>query len=75
MPGRNTPEATRLDDNDALRAILTGTMDETGERFSEALVENLALATSWRDAWISEYLPNTMSLRTLAIWTGGYAGG
>lgn len=53
----------------ALRAILEGTAVETGAPFFDALVKNLSLATTWRDSWVSEYLPERGSLRTLAFWS------
>ncbi len=53
----------------ALRAILEGTAVETGAPFFDALVKNLSLATMWRDSWVSEYLPERASLRTLAFWS------
>ncbi len=48
---------------------MEGTAQETGERFFHALVKNLSIATGWRDAWITEYLPESVSLRTLAYWS------
>ncbi len=53
----------------ALRAILEGTAVETGTPFFDALVKNLSLATLWRDSWVSEYLPERDSLRSLAFWS------
>jgi formate hydrogenlyase transcriptional activator len=55
---------------DALRTILKGTASETGERFFFALVENLAQALGTHGAWVTEYLPESRSLRALAFWLG-----
>ena len=55
---------------DALRTILKGTASETGERFFFALVENLARALGTHGAWVTEYLPESRSLRALAFWLG-----
>ena len=48
-----TPLAA-LDEEFALRTILEGTANETGERFFAALVENLARALSTHSAWVTE---------------------
>src|SRR5262249_32626628 len=58
-------------------SILQGTARETGERFFTALVENLARALGTHGAWVTEYLPETRSLRALAFrlgdqWVTGY---
>jgi hypothetical protein len=44
----------RLNDNDPLRILLEGTAKTTGEKFFEALVENLAGALYTKHAWIAE---------------------
>ncbi len=54
----------------ALRMILEGTASETGERFFKALVDNLARALGTHGAWVTEYLPQTRSLRALAFRMG-----
>ena len=51
----------------ALRMILEGTASETGERFFMALVDNLARALGTIGAWVTEYLPQTRTLRALAF--------
>ncbi|MEX5212933.1 MAG: sigma 54-interacting transcriptional regulator [Nitrospiraceae bacterium] len=55
----------------ALRAILEGTATETGERFFQALVQNLALALNTHGAWVTEYFAETRRLRALAFWMDG----
>ena len=58
------------DEQAALRMILEGTASETGERFFMALVENLARALGTHGAWVTEYLPQTRTLRALAFRLG-----
>jgi hypothetical protein len=60
-----------LDEDTALRTILEGTSTETGERFFQALVQNLAKALKTHGAWVTEYLPESRRLRALAFWMGG----
>lgn len=55
----------------ALRAILEGTATETGQRFFEALVQNLAKALGTHGAWVTEYFSETRRLRALAFWMDG----
>ena len=65
------PVQLNLDEDAALRMILEGTATVTGERFFEALVQNLASAMHTHGAWVTEYLPETRSLRALAFWLDG----
>lgn len=60
-----------LDEDTALRTILEGTANETGERFFTALVENLAKALNTHGAWVTEYIEETRRLRGLAFWMDG----
>lgn len=60
-----------LETDVALRAILEGTATETGQRFFEALVQNLAKALGTHGAWVTEYFPETRRLRALAFWMEG----
>jgi PAS domain S-box-containing protein len=62
------PEA--LDEDAALRIILEGTAQATGEQFFRDLVRNLARAMGTHGAWVTEYLPETRRLRALAYWYG-----
>lgn len=60
-----------LDEEAALRTILEGTATETGERFFQALVQNLSRALGTHGAWVTEYFPETRRLKALAFWMGG----
>ena len=60
-----------LDEESALRTILEGTANETGERFFAALVENLARALKTHGAWVTEYIQECRRLRALAFWMDG----
>ncbi|HEU4342827.1 MAG TPA: sigma 54-interacting transcriptional regulator [Candidatus Binatia bacterium] len=60
-----------LDEEAALRTILEGTANETGERFFAALVENLAQALKTHGAWVTEYMQESRRLRALAFWMDG----
>jgi PAS domain S-box-containing protein len=62
---------TSLDEETALRTILKGTATETGERFFEALVENLAKALQTHAAWVTEYFPESRRLKALAFFLDG----
>lgn len=71
----SSPDSSRplqdLETDVALRAILEGTATETGQRFFEALVQNLAKALGTHGAWVTEYFPETRRLRALAFWMEG----
>ncbi len=60
-----------LDVETALRTILEGTANETGERFFAALVQTLAKALNTHGAWVTEYVRESRKLRALAFWMGG----
>lgn len=60
-----------LDEEAALRSILEGTANETGERFFAALVQNLSRALNTHGAWVTEYIKECRRLRALAFWMGG----
>lgn len=47
------------DEDAALRLIVEGTATETGDRFFEALVKNLAIVLHTRSAWVTEYHEET----------------
>ncbi len=59
-----------VDEGTALRTILQGTAQATGEQFFRALVRNLARAMGTHGAWVTEYLPEGRRLRALAYWHG-----
>lgn len=69
-PATNTP-LYGLEPDSALRAILEGTATETGERFFQSLVQNLARALNTHGAWVTEYFADTRRLRALAFWMDG----
>jgi PAS domain S-box-containing protein len=62
---------TNMDEETALRTILEGTATETGERFFESLVENLAKALHTHAAWVTEYIPESRRLKALAFYLNG----
>ncbi|HUJ29109.1 MAG TPA: sigma 54-interacting transcriptional regulator [Myxococcales bacterium] len=65
------PPATQpADELEVLRRVVRGTAAETGERFFNSLVENLAAAMGTCGAWVTEYLAQRRSLRPLAFWLG-----
>jgi PAS domain S-box-containing protein len=66
-----TPPLKGLDEGAALKRILEGTASETGSRFFDALVENLARALHTHGAWITEFIPERRRLRALAFWMDG----
>lgn len=69
-PATNTP-LRGLEPDSALRAIFEGTATETGERFFQALVQNLARALHTHGAWVTEYFAERRRLRALAFWMDG----
>jgi PAS domain S-box-containing protein len=52
----------------ALRQILEGTSGRVGEEFLKSLVQQLALAVDAQYAFVTEFLPELQSVRTLAFW-------
>jgi PAS domain S-box-containing protein len=52
----------------ALKKIVEGTSDETGERFFRLLVKNLAESLDAHGVWVTEYLKDKNRLRALAFW-------
>ena len=60
-----------LDADAALRTIVEGTAQETGEKFYFALVENLARALQTAGAWVTELDSQAQRLRALAFWFDG----
>jgi PAS domain S-box-containing protein len=71
MPESHDFPFTNLDEETALRTILEGTATVTGERFFDALVENLAKALHTHAAWVTEYLPESRRLKALAFYLNG----
>jgi PAS domain S-box-containing protein len=64
-------ETCHLDEEKALRTIMEGTAEETGEEFFKSLVKNLAKALGTRGAWVTEYLQESRRLNSLAFWFSG----
>ncbi|MGH8525096.1 MAG: sigma 54-interacting transcriptional regulator, partial [Gammaproteobacteria bacterium] len=55
----------------ALRAIVEGTAQATGEEFFRLLVRNLSVATGVPNAFIAEFAETRTRVRTLAFWMNG----
>ena len=60
-----------MNDEEALRLVVEGTVSETGVEFFRALVRNLARVTGTAGAWVTEYLAEQKRLRTNAFWLRG----
>ena len=71
MPEQDSLALRGLDEEVALRTILEGTATETGERFFDALVENLAKALHTYGAFVTEYFRETRRMKALAFWMDG----
>src|SRR6187200_5920 len=61
-------ERRTMNDDEALRLVVEGTVAETGADFFRALVKNLSAVMDTRGAWVTEYLPKDNRLRALAFW-------
>ncbi len=55
----------------ALRAIMEGTAQSTGEEFFRLLVRNLSVATGVSNAFIAEFADTKSRVRSLAFWMNG----
>jgi len=66
-----TYKANKISENAALRLIMEGVATETGERFFKSLVKSLAEVLNTRGAWVTEYLPESRRLNSLAFWLAG----
>jgi formate hydrogenlyase transcriptional activator len=55
----------------ALRVIMEGTAQHTGEKFFRSLVRNLSIATGIANAFIAEFAGTNTRVRTLAFWRNG----
>ena len=65
MPTMDTAELA------ALRVIMEGTAQDTGEEFFRSLVRNLSIATGVANAFIAEFADIKTHVRTLAFWMNG----
>ncbi|NUQ61053.1 MAG: sigma 54-interacting transcriptional regulator [Pirellulales bacterium] len=63
----HSPELT-ADETTALRAIVEGTADSTGEAFFQSLVRHLAMAIDAQYAFVAEFAEVNSRARTLAFW-------
>ncbi|MGF1584127.1 MAG: hypothetical protein ACFCUM_02310 [Bacteroidales bacterium] len=52
----------------ALKRIVEGTSEHTGEKFFQLLVKNLAESLDAHGVWVTEYLKDKNRLRSLAFW-------
>jgi PAS domain S-box-containing protein len=52
----------------ALKRIVEGTSEHTGEKFFQLLVRNLAESLDAHGVWVTEYLREKNRLRSLAFW-------
>jgi PAS domain S-box-containing protein len=71
MQGANPGSQSGVEDDEqllALRQILEGTSSQVGAAFLRSLVQHLATAVDARYAFVTEFLPETRSVRTLAFW-------
>jgi PAS domain S-box-containing protein len=69
MPADTPPvDAAELE---TLRAIVEGTVRETGEEFFRALVRNLSRATGVPNAFVAEFADSATRIRSLAFWANG----
>ncbi len=55
----------------ALRAIVAGTAESTGEAFFRSLVQNLSIASGVPNAFIAEFAAPKTRVRALAFWMNG----
>src|SRR5260370_20492715 len=66
--GSNSPELVTCDDIPALRDIVEGTAQSTGEEFFQNLVRHLAAAIDAHYAFVAEFSEGNTRVRTLAYW-------
>ena len=62
---------TGVDEDEALRIIMEGTATETGQRFFNSLVQNVSKALNTKGAWVTEYIPESKRVRSIAFWFDG----
>jgi PAS domain S-box-containing protein len=55
----------------ALKSIVEGTSDYTGQEFFQSLVKNLSEVLHVHGVWVTEYLKDTQELNALAFWLDG----
>ncbi|HSQ60402.1 MAG TPA: sigma 54-interacting transcriptional regulator [Acidobacteriota bacterium] len=69
MSEATTPRR-EIDMERALRTIVEGTAERTGDDFFRALVRSLAQALDVHGAWVTDYVPEVNRLRARAFWLG-----
>ncbi len=65
------PPSAEDDELKALRMVLEGTAARVGEEFLKSLVQHLATMIDAQYAFVTEFLPEISSVRTLAFWAKG----
>jgi len=70
MNDATTGSGAEINEDAAIRMILEGTANTTGEPFFDALVINLAKALKTHGAWVTEYFPETNQLSAIAFRLG-----
>ncbi len=71
MPKLQAQPPPEVDEEAALQSILEGTATGTGEGSFRAVVQHLVRALKVHGAWVTEYLPGSKRLRSLAFIMGG----
>jgi formate hydrogenlyase transcriptional activator len=66
------PNNQTSEEIDALRAIVEGTAEQTGDKFFQALVQHLARAMDASHAFVAEFARVKTRVRTLAYWADGH---
>ena len=56
----------------ALKSIVEGTSDYTGQEFFKSLVKNLSEVLDVHGVWITEYIKASQELNALAFRLGGF---
>jgi PAS domain-containing protein len=71
MSAPNSTSHREIDEDAALKTIVKGTSTGTGEAFFTSLVENLAKVLGVHGAWVTEFVPEALQLKSFAFWLGG----
>jgi PAS domain S-box-containing protein len=69
---RQVIESSLREREETLRAIAEGTATDTGGKFFQSLVKNLAAALGVEYAFVSEFCVDRTKVRTLAFWAGDH---
>jgi hypothetical protein len=68
VASNSCPRAIADGELDALRAIVEGTAEQTGDHFFQALVRHLAASMNVSHAFVAEFAEVKTRVRTLAYW-------